>query len=106
MPKVPVYCAYTEMVEINNLVENPRNPNQHPEKQIELLAKVIAAQGWRAPITVSNLSGYIVRGHGRLAAARLLGLQIVPVDRQDYGSDAEEWADLYCGQQDRGVIRD
>ena len=34
-----------------------------------------------------------MRGHGRLAAAMLLGCK-VPVERQDYASEAEEWADL------------
>ncbi|XWE61981.1 site-specific DNA-methyltransferase [Sporomusa sphaeroides] len=73
---------------------NPRNPNQHPPKQIELLAKIIKNQGWRAPITVSTRSGFIVRGHGRLLAAQFLGVGQVPVDRQDYATEAEEWADL------------
>ncbi len=91
---IPVYCAYDELADIITLVPNPRNPNQHPQKQIELLAKIIKNQGWRAPITVSNRSGFIVRGHGRLLAAQLLGLGQVPVDRQDYATEAEEWTDL------------
>jgi len=91
---IQVYCAFKEIADIVTLVPNPRNPNQHPEKQIELLAKIIKAQGWRTPITVSNRSGFIVRGHGRLKAAQLLGVDKVPVDRQDYASEAEEWADL------------
>ena len=33
-----VYCAYTEMVATDSLVENPRNPNKHPESQIIALA--------------------------------------------------------------------
>lgn len=91
---IPVYCAFDEMTDIAALVPNPRNPNQHPEKQIQLLARIIRAQGWRAPITVSSRSGFIVRGHGRLLAAQLLDVDQVPVDRQDYASEAEEWADL------------
>jgi hypothetical protein len=51
---------------VESVVGNPRNPNVHPERQIELLAKIISAQGWRAPITVSTRSGFVVRGHGRL----------------------------------------
>lgn len=94
MSDVPVYCAYDEMVEIDKLVPNPRNPNKHPKKQIELLAKIIKYQGWRVPITVSTRSGFIVRGHGRYEAAKLLGLEKVPVDYQDYVNEAEEWADL------------
>lgn len=91
---IPVHCSFTELADIVTLVPNPRNPNQHPEKQIQLLAKIIKNQGWRAPITVSNRSGFVVRGHGRLLAAQALGLSQVPIDRQDYASEAEEWADL------------
>jgi len=91
---IPVFCAYDELVPIESVVGNPRNPNTHPERQIALLAKIIDAQGWRAPITVSTRSGFVVRGHGRLMAARLLGKTHVPVDRQDYADEASEWADL------------
>ncbi|WP_442404587.1 DNA modification methylase [Lucifera butyrica] len=58
------------------------------------MAKIIKNQGWRAPITVSNRSGFVVRGHGRLLAAQLLNVSMVPIDRQDYATEAEEWADL------------
>lgn len=91
---IPVYCAHTEIVPIEKCVPNPRNPNQHPPKQIKLLAQIIKGQGWRAPITVSTRSGFVVRGHGRLMAAQELGVCEVPVDYQDYASEAEEWADL------------
>lgn len=79
------------MVPVEEIIPNPRNPNKHPKKQIELLAKIIKAQGWRAPITVSNRSGFIVRGHARLEAAKLLGLTECPVDFQDYENEAVEW---------------
>lgn len=91
---INVYCAYDEMIAIEKLIPSPRNPNTHPQKQIELLAKIIKNQGWRAPITVSNRSGFVIRGHGRLLAAQLLGVEQVPVDHQDYATEAEEWADL------------
>jgi len=93
MQEIPVHCSCTELVDPAVLVPNPRNPNQHPKKQIELLAKIIKSQGWRTPVTVSNRSGFVVRGHGRLQAALLLRCK-VPVDRQDYSSEADEWADL------------
>lgn len=92
--QIPVHCAHDELVEIGRLVPNPSNPNQHPQKQLVLLAQMIDARGWRAPITVSNRSGFVVRGHARLAAGRLLGCAQVPVDYQDYANEAEEWADL------------
>ena len=74
--------------------QNLKNPNQHPDEQIELLAKIIERQGWRAPVTVSTRSGLVVRGHGRLMAAKLIGLGSVPVDYQHYDSEEEELADL------------
>ena len=69
MKKPKTYCAHTELVDIASLVENPRNPNRHPEKQIEALAKIIQYQGWRNPIVVSKRSRFIVKGHGCLLAA-------------------------------------
>lgn len=91
---LPVYCAHREMIDPTTLVPHPRNPNRHPAKQIELLAKIIAGNGWRAPIVLSNRSGFIVRGHARQLAALHLHATAVPVDRQDYASDEEELADL------------
>ena len=92
--KIPIYCAFDKEVKVNDLTPNPRNPNKHPVSQIELLADIIRKTGWRAPITVSNLSGLIVKGHGRLQAAKLLGVDTVPVDFQDYDTEELELADL------------
>jgi ParB-like chromosome segregation protein Spo0J len=94
MNKPEIYCAYDALVPVGDMKPNPRNPNKHPDSQIALLAKIISAQGWRAPITVSNRSGLIVRGHGRLDAALELGLEQCPVDYQDYADEASEWADM------------
>lgn len=91
---IPVYCAHNEIISIDKLIANPRNPNTHPKKQLELLAKIIKNQGWRVPITVSKRSGFIVRGHGRMEAAKMLGVKKVPIDLQDYETEAMEWADL------------
>lgn len=91
---VPVFCSYDEIIDIGKAVPNPKNPNHHPKQQIELLAKIIKAQGWRQPITISNRSGLIVKGHGRLQAAIHLGSDKVPVDFQNYATEAEEIADL------------
>lgn len=91
---VPVFCAHDAIVQTEKLVPNPKNPNQHPSDQIALLARIITATGWRQPITVSTRSGFIVKGHGRLMAAKEAGLTEVPVDYQNYASEAEEYADL------------
>ena len=91
---VPVYCSHDAVVDTIKMVPNPANPNKHPDDQIKLLAKIIKASGWRQPITVSKRSGFIVKGHGRLMAAQLAGFKQVPVDYQEYASEAEEYADL------------
>ena len=80
-------------MELAELKPNPKNPNRHPENQIELLAKIIETQGWRAPVKVSTRSGYIVSGHGRFLAAQMIGCP-APVDFQDYATEADEMSDL------------
>ncbi|XHR27626.1 MAG: site-specific DNA-methyltransferase [Chthoniobacteraceae bacterium] len=91
---IEVWCAHERLVPTVELKPNPRNPNKHPDSQLELLAKNIKYFGWRHCITVSKRSGYIVAGHGRLQAAQKLGVELVPVDFQDFASDDEELAVL------------
>lgn len=91
---VPVFCSHDEIVNIEKAIPNPKNPNHHPKDQVELLGGIIESTGWRQPITISNRSGFIVKGHGRLMAAVFKGWKQVPVDYQEYASEAEEWADL------------
>ena len=89
-----IKCAHDKMVDINSLVANPRNPNKHPSKQIEMLAKIIKHQGQRSPVVVSNRSGFIVKGHGRLEAMLALEWTQIAVDYQDYDSEAQEFQDM------------
>lgn len=89
-----IKCAYTELLDLNRLIENPKNPNSHPEKQIEMLAKIIDYQGQRSPIVVSKRSGFITKGHGRLMAIKKLGWEKAAVDFQDYENEAQEYADM------------
>jgi ParB-like chromosome segregation protein Spo0J len=94
MSDIKVNCAFDELVPLERVVPNPRNPNKHSPAQLDLLAKVIAYQGWRAPVVVSTRSGFIVCGHGRYAAAKMLGASSVPVDFQEFATEADEWAHL------------
>ncbi|MBU2744286.1 ParB/Srx family N-terminal domain-containing protein, partial [Acidithiobacillus caldus] len=55
-----------------------RNPRTHSDEQIAQIAASIAEFGFVNPILVGS-DGIIVAGHGRLAAARKLGLTTVPV---------------------------
>ena len=91
---IKIWCVHSDLVRIEDLKPNPKNPNSHPQGQIEILAKVIQEQGWRQSIKVSKQSGYIVSGHGRYEAALFMGAEFVPVDYQDYESEDAELADL------------
>ena len=91
---IEVWCAHERLIPIEELKPNPRNPNTHPDSQVDLLAKNIRYFGWRHNILVSKRSGCIVAGHGRLLAAKKLGVLLVPVDYQDFASDDEELAVL------------
>lgn len=66
------------MVPRDQLKPNPRNTRTHSRKQIREIANSIAAFGFAAPI-ITDESRLILAGHGRFAAAELLGLAEVPV---------------------------
>ena len=62
---------------IASLVPYARNARTHSDAQVAEIAGSIRAFGFTNPILVSE-SGDVVAGHGRLAAARLLGLEEIP----------------------------
>ena len=63
---------------ITRLIPSPRNARTHSDAQIAEIAGSIRAFGFSNPILVGE-DGDIIAGHGRLAAARQLGLTEVPV---------------------------
>src|ERR1700739_428582 len=63
---------------IERLVPSPRNARPHNDSQVAEIAGSIRAFGFTNPILVGE-DGDVVAGHGRLAAARQLGLTEVPV---------------------------
>lgn len=60
------------------LIPYAKNAKKHPKKQVEQVAASIKAFGFNQPIVVDKKLVVIV-GHGRLEAAKLLGLKTVPV---------------------------
>jgi hypothetical protein len=92
--KMKIRCGYGALVPLSELKSHPKNRNQHPYEQIERLANILKYQGWRYPVKVSKLSGFVTSGHGRIEAARLNGWEQIPVDYQDYDSPEQEYADL------------
>lgn len=79
------------LIPIIEVVPNPRNNNRHSIEQINYLAKLIKAHGFREPLLISNRSGFLIAGHGRLEAAKLLGMETIPAIFQDFASEAEEY---------------
>ena len=89
-----IRCEYKKLIPLTELLPHPKNRNKHSDDQIARLARVFEYQGIRHPIIVSNLSGFIVAGHGRLAAAQHAGMETFPVDYQDFESEESEYAFL------------
>ena len=67
-----------EYRKVEALIPYARNPRTHAESQIVKIAASIVEYGWTNPILIDGENG-IIAGHGRLAAARKLGLDQVPV---------------------------
>lgn len=67
-----------ELWDIDKLVPYALNAKNHPEGEIEKLAKAILTYGWTQPIVVWT-NGEIIAGHGRRLAAIKLGRKKVPV---------------------------
>lgn len=91
-----IHCKYDALVPWRQLKPHPKNRNKHSPEQIERLAKLIRYQGVRAPIVVSNLSQFIVKGHGTLMAMQDVlktedSVQ-VPVVYQDFDDEEQEYA--------------
>lgn len=63
-------------VPIENLIPYARNARTHSDAQVAQVAASIVEFGWTNPVLVAGRS--IVAGHGRVLAARKLGLPLVP----------------------------
>src|SRR5215207_11778421 len=68
---------------------NPQNARTHSKKQIRQIAASIQAVGFTNPVLVDE-QGVLLAGHGRLEAARLLGLSSVPAIVLDGLSEARK----------------
>ncbi len=67
------------------------NARTHSDKQISQIAASIGKFGFNNPVLVDG-DNRIVAGHGRVEAARRLGLEHIPTIRLDHLSDAERRA--------------
>lgn len=81
----------TEVRKIGALIPFARNSRTHSDEQVAQIAASIREFGWTNPILIDGANG-IIAGHGRLAAARKLGLDAVPVIVLDHLTDAQKRA--------------
>ncbi|SHG22257.1 DNA modification methylase [Kaistia soli DSM 19436] len=70
------------------LKPRPGNPRTHSPKQVEQIAASIKRFGFTSPILIDDANG-IIAGHGRVAAAKILGRVTVPTIKLSGMSEAE-----------------
>lgn len=68
---------------VEDLIPYARNSRTHSDAQVAQIAASIKEFGWRVPILIDGENG-IIAGHGRVLAARKLGMDEVPtIDGSD-----------------------
>src|SRR3984957_16105193 len=77
-----------EMIDVSALRPYEKNARRHSRAQIRQIAKSIEAFGFTNPILVSD-EREILAGHGRVAAAQLIGMKQAPIVRLSDLSVAE-----------------
>ena len=76
---------------VSTLKPYGRNPHTHSKKQVRQIAESIRTFGWTNPILI-DATGGVIAGHGRLEAAKLLGLETVPTIRIEDMTEAQKRA--------------
>jgi DNA modification methylase len=89
MNKQALETMKLETCPLDRLIPSPRNARSHSKAQIAELAGAIRTFGFTNPI-LANENGDVIAGHGRLAAARQLGLSEVPVIRLSGLNDLQQ----------------
>jgi hypothetical protein len=71
----------TQTASTGSLIPYERNNRQHSQQQVDRIANSIAEFGFNQPIVVDE-NNIVLVGHGRLEAAKKLGLAEVPIVRK------------------------
>ncbi|MGE0108400.1 MAG: ParB N-terminal domain-containing protein, partial [Bdellovibrionales bacterium] len=87
-----------ELWDIDKLVPYANNPRTHSKEQIGKIAASMMKFGFVNPILV-DASAEIIAGHGRLQAAKHLGLERVPVIVLDHLTEEEKRAYVIADNQ-------
>ena len=98
MAKGPVIPEKLERWPVDRLVPYERNARTHSPEQVAQIAASIVEFGFTNPILVASDAG-IIAGHGRLEAAKQLGLAEVPVVVLDHLTPAQRRAYVIADNQ-------
>ena len=82
IPKKGVVVLKTEDISIKDIKPYKQNAKKHPADQVEHIANSIREFGFRQPLVIDK-DNVLVIGHGRLLAAKKLGITEVPCVRAD-----------------------
>jgi ParB-like chromosome segregation protein Spo0J len=87
MQDFPVY----KKINTESLIPYARNSRTHSDAQVDKIAASIKEFGFLNPVIVDGESG-IVAGHGRVMAAKKLGMKELPVIEASHLTDAQRRA--------------
>ena len=74
---LPSHVRPVSTAALDHIKPHPRNARTHSKKQIRQIADSIHAVGFASPVLIDE-QGVLLAGHGRLEAAKLLGLKTIP----------------------------
>ena len=80
-----------ELRDIETLIPYINNSRKHSDEQIDSIAGSIKEFGWTSPILVDGDNG-LIAGHGRLLAARKLGITKIPSIELSYLTETQKKA--------------
>lgn len=69
---------HVERRSVESLIPYARNARTHSDEQVAQIAASIKEWGWTTPVLIDE-DGQIIAGHGRVMAARKLGIEDIPV---------------------------
>jgi ParB-like chromosome segregation protein Spo0J len=89
------FSANIERWPLDRLIPHARNARTHSDEQVAQIAGSIAEFGFVNPVLVGD-DGVMVAGHGRVLAARKLGLHEVPVIVLSHLTSTQRRAPMIC----------
>ncbi len=98
MTVTPAMASRIELWPLDRLKPYAKNARTHSDAQVAQIAASIVEFGFTAPILVSE-DGGILAGHGRLAAAQKLALDVVPVVVLDHLTPIQRRAYILADNQ-------